>query len=115
MHRGQAADIDEVADLAVAAERRGRREDRVVADHAVVADMAVVHEEAVIADARQPATLDGADIHGDAFADSAAGADFEPGRLAAITEVLRRPAERRKRRNHAIGADRGVSADTDMR
>ncbi len=51
VHRRQAADIDEVADLAVAAERRRGREDHVVADHAVMADMAVVHEEAAIADA----------------------------------------------------------------
>src|SRR5262249_28873560 len=67
MHRRQAADIDVVADLAMAAERRRRRENHVVADRAVVTDMAVVHEEAALADAREAAALDGADVHGDAF------------------------------------------------
>src|SRR5882672_5876218 len=77
--------------------------------------MAVVHEVAAIADARQSAALDCADVHRDAFADRAARSDFEPRRLAAITEILRWPAERRKRRNHAIGADPGVPGDGDMR
>ena len=45
--------IDEIADLAMAAERRGSGEDHVVADDAVMADMAVVHEEAAVADPRE--------------------------------------------------------------
>src|SRR6478609_6996543 len=77
--------------------------------------MAVIHEVAAIADARQSAALDGADVHRDAFADGAARSDFEPCRLAAITEILRRPAERRKRRYRAIGADPRVPGDGDMR
>ncbi|MEY9148080.1 hypothetical protein ABIF00_006064 [Bradyrhizobium elkanii] len=115
MHRRQAADIDEVADLAVAAERRRRREDHAIADHAVMADMAVVHEEAAIADAGEPAALDRADVHRHALADGAGFADFEAGRLAAIAEILRRPAERRERRDDAAGADPGMPADRDMR
>jgi hypothetical protein len=47
----QPADIDEIADLAVTAERHRRREDHVIADRAIMADMAVVHEEAAVADA----------------------------------------------------------------
>src|SRR4051794_27171742 len=50
---GQAADIDGVTDLAMAAKRRRGCEDHVVADHAVMPDMTVVHEIAVVADARQ--------------------------------------------------------------
>src|SRR3954470_12714190 len=77
MHCGQAADIDGVTDLAMAAERRRGCEDHVVADHAVMPDMTVVHEIAVVADARQAPALDGADIHGRTFADGAARADLK--------------------------------------
>src|SRR6202011_2126522 len=51
MHRGQPADKDKIADLAVAAECRRGCEDDVVADLAVVADVAAVHEITAIADA----------------------------------------------------------------
>src|SRR5450631_3037225 len=88
MHRGQPADINEVANLAMAAERGRTGKDRVIADHAVMADMAVVHEEATVANARQASALDGADIHRDAFPDRATGADFETCRFAAIAEIL---------------------------
>ena len=115
VHRRQPADVDEVADLAVTAQRCRRREDHVIADRAVMPDMAVVHEIAAVADARQPAALDRADIHRHAFADGAAVADLEPRRLAAIAQILRRTAERCERRNRAIGADRRVAADGDMR
>src|SRR5262249_42275948 len=84
VHGRQPADVDEIADLAVPAERRRRREDHVVADDAVVADMAVVHEVAAIADFSQAAALHGADIHGHAFAQGAARADLEPRRLALV-------------------------------
>ena len=39
VHRGQPADENEIADLAVSAQRRRGREDHVVADLAVMADM----------------------------------------------------------------------------
>src|SRR3954453_9856421 len=51
MHRRQPADEDEVADLAVTAERRRRRKDHVIADLAVMPDMAAVHEISAVADA----------------------------------------------------------------
>src|SRR5207244_10452279 len=62
VHGRQTADIDEVADLAVSAERRRCGEDRIIADRAVMTDMAVVHEKPAVADPRQPAALDGADV-----------------------------------------------------
>src|SRR5215510_8641469 len=80
-----------------------------------MADVAVVHEKPAVADARQPAALDRADVHGHALADGAAIADLKPRRLALVAQILRRTAERCKRRNHAIGADGGMSADADMR
>src|ERR1700761_8168939 len=44
MHRQQPADENEIADLAMTAERCRGRKDHVVADVAVVADMGAVHE-----------------------------------------------------------------------
>src|ERR1700712_328427 len=55
MHRRQPADEDEVADLAVTAQRRRGRKDHVIADLAVVPDMAAVHEVATLADPRHAA------------------------------------------------------------
>src|SRR3954463_13272432 len=49
MHRGKAADENKIADLAVAAQGRRRRENHVIADLAVVADMAAIHEISAIA------------------------------------------------------------------
>src|SRR5215468_4820103 len=115
VHGRQPADIDEVADLAVAAECGRGREDHVIADRAVMADMAVVHEKSAVADARQPTAFDRSDIHGDAFTNGAAIADLEPRRLALVAQILRRAAKRCERRNRAIGTDGGMPADGDMR
>ena len=94
MHRRQPADEDEIADLAMAAERRRGRKDHVVADLAVVTDMAAVHEISAIADPGNAAAGDGAGVHGHLFPDGAALADLKPGQFAAIAQGLRRrPSE----------------------
>src|SRR5262249_57479011 len=49
MHRGETANVDEVADLTMTAKRCGGREDYVVADHTIVPDMGIVHEESAFA------------------------------------------------------------------
>ena len=77
----------------------------IVADIAVVSDMGTDHEKAAVADACYAAAFLGAGIHGDAFAQLAAGADDEAGRTAAIVHRLRRRAERRE------GIDDGVLAE----
>ena len=64
MHRRQSADEDEIADLAMAAERGRGREDHVIADLAVVTDMAAIHEIAAIADPRDAAAGYGTGVHG---------------------------------------------------
>src|SRR5262249_30757671 len=97
MHRGETPDVNEVADLTMAAERCGGREDYVVTDATIVADMGIVHEVSAFADAGDATAFGGPDVHGHALADRAASADFKPGRLVAIAEILRRPAERGKR------------------
>src|SRR2546422_857386 len=68
VHRRQPADEDEIADLAMAAERRRRREDHVIADLAVVPDMAAIHEVAAGADPGDAAAGHGAGVHRDGFA-----------------------------------------------
>ena len=50
--RRAGADVGEVLDVDVAAERGVRPEDRVVADVAVVRDVHVGHEQVVVADRR---------------------------------------------------------------
>src|SRR5262249_17005036 len=101
-------------DLTMTAKRCGGREDYVVADHTIVADMGIVHEVSAFADAGDATAFDGPDVHGHALADRAASADFKAGRLAPKAESLRRPPAAGKRRNHAIGADQGVSHHVDM-
>ena len=108
------ADEDEIADLAMAAQRCGGRKDHVIADLAVVPDMAAVHEIAAVADARHAATGHRAGVHGDGFADRAARADLEPGQFAAIAQRLRRRAERDERIDRAAIADTGLRRDVDM-
>ena len=69
---------------------------------AVVPDMAAVHEVAAVADPRDARRPHRAGIHGDAFADRAAGADHEPGQLALVAQRLRWGAERGERIDRAI-------------
>ena len=114
VHRRQPADEDEIADLAMAAQRRRGREDHVIADVAVMADMAAIHEVAAVADAGDAAAGDRAGIHGHGFADGAAGADLELCQFAAIAQRLRRGAERDERIDRAVVADRRLRGDVDM-
>src|SRR5512140_2525466 len=86
VHCGQAADENEIADLAMAAERPGGRKNHVVADMAVVTDMAAVHEITTVADTGDATAGHGAGIHGNLFPDGAALADFEPGEFTAIAQ-----------------------------
>src|SRR6267142_1833527 len=111
----QLADEDEIADLAMAAERLRRCENHVIADLAIVPDMAAIHEVAALADAGDTAAGNGAGVHGDGFADGAARADLEPGQFAAIAQALRRRAERDERIDDAAVADRGLRGDVHMR
>ena len=84
VHGRQAADEDEIADLAVAAERGGGCKDRVIADLAIMPDMAAIHEVAALADPRHATARNRAGIHGRRLADGAARADLEPGQFALV-------------------------------
>src|ERR1700736_4047555 len=115
VNRRQAAHVDKIADLAMAAQRRRCREDDVVSDDTIMANMAVIHEITARADPRDAATLFRSDVHRHAFANGASLPDFEPGRLAAIAQVLRRSSKRTKRIYHAAGSDRRVAGHAHMR
>src|SRR6201999_2611150 len=81
MHRGQPADENKIADLAMAAQGSRGREDHVVADLAVVTDMGTIHEVTPVADAGEPTTLWAAAVHGHGLADGAAIPDLKPARV----------------------------------
>src|SRR5580692_2520054 len=115
MHRRKAADINEVSDLAMAAQSCRCSEDDIVADHAIMADVAVVHEIAASSDSREAATLFGSNIHRHAFAKAASLPDLQPGRLTAIAQILRRSAKRDKWMDDATGTDGRVPGHAYMR
>src|SRR5258708_15427204 len=111
MHCGQPPYENKIADLAVATERGRGRKDHVIADLAVMTDMAEVHEISAIADAGNTASADGAGVHGHLLPDGAALTDLKPGEFAAITQRLRRRAERNEWIDRAAVADRGLRGD----
>src|SRR5258708_17210162 len=111
MHRGQPAYENKIADLAVATERGRGRKDHVIADLAVMTDMAAVHEISAIADAGNTASTDGAGVHGHLLPDGAALADLKPGEFAAITQRLRRRADRNQRLDRPTCAGRRLRRD----
>src|SRR6185369_4776214 len=115
VHGGQPANEDEIADLAVTAERGGGCKNHVIADLAVVPDMAAIHEIAALADPRHAAAGNRAGIHGDGFADGAARTDLQPGQFALVAQRLRRGAERGERIDCASVPDRGLRSDVNMR
>src|SRR5487761_2019132 len=114
VHRGQPAYENKIADLAVTAKRGRGREDHIDTNLAIVADMAAIHKIAAVADTSDAATGDGPGVHGDRFPDGAALPDLEPGKFAAITQGLRRRAQRDEGVDRAAGADGGLRRDVDM-
>ena len=111
MHAGAGADVGEVLDGDVAAERRHVAEDRVVADVAVVRDVHVRHEHVAIADLGDAAAAARAAVDGDELAEDVALADDQPRLLAAELQVLRDQADRRERKDLGAVADLGPAVD----
>src|SRR5690606_22208668 len=72
------------------------------------------HEKAAIADAGQHAAALRARIHGDAFANDIVPADFQPGGLAAVLQILRCMADRCEGIDAGTGAYDSDSRDHDM-
>src|ERR1700737_2128530 len=80
-----------------------------------MANMAVIHEISARADSSDAATLLRSDVHRHAFANSASLPDFEPSRVTAIAQRVRRSSESSKRIYHAAGSDRRVPGHVYMR
>jgi len=96
------------------AQRRRGRKYYIGSHDTVVTDMTVVHEITASANAGDATTLFRADVHRHAFADDASLADFKPGRLTTVAQVLWRSAKRRKRIDRAISTDPRVADDIHM-
>ena len=105
------ADVGEVLDRHVAAERRRVAEDGVVADVAVVGDVDVGHEDVAIADRRHAAAAARAAVDRHELAEDVAPADHEARLLAAKLQVLRNQPDRRERVDLRIVADLGPAVD----
>ena len=91
-----------------------KKPDGLAADPAIMGDMAVDHEESAVADHRLTAALDGAAVHGDAFADDAIRPDAEACRLALVDDGLWRAAERGEGMDDGACADRRAALDVDV-
>src|SRR4051812_41188888 len=72
VHRRQAPHEDEIADLAMAAQRCRRRENDIVADLAIVTDVAAIHEIAAVADPGDATAGHAAGVHRHRLPDGAA-------------------------------------------
>jgi len=114
MHHGVAGEERPVADHCVPGDQHAVGQDNFVADDGVVADMAVGHEKILRADPRVLVGRVGA-VNGDVFAEEVSVADDEPGRLAAVLQVLRRVADDAAGVEPVFRADRGVAGEVHMR
>ena len=98
----------------VAAQGCGVGQDDVIADYAIVSHMSVGHDERLIADARQAAAFCGAAIDGDKLPDTVVVADLKAGRLAAVTQILRRQSDGGEREEAVAGANFRRAGDSNV-
>ena len=89
--------------------------DDVIAEVAIVGDVHVGHDPVVIADARAAATFASPSIKSAILANDVPRADLKSGLFASELFVLRRPADRAKLMDFAIGTDVSWPFDHDMR
>ena len=78
-------------------------------------DVRVRHDQGMVAHASYAAALDRAAIDGDRLANLIVVADFKPGGLALVGNVLRRQSDRAERKEDIIDANSGRSFDGHMR
>ena len=109
--RRAGADVGEVLDRHVAAQRRMRPKMTSLADVAVVRDVHVGHEDVAVADRGHAAAAARAAVDGDELAEDVAAADDQPRFLAAELQVLRDQADRRERIDLGVVADLGPAVD----
>src|SRR6185503_3013668 len=82
------ADVGEVLDADVTAERGMRPEDGPAPDVAVVGDVHVGHEQIVVFDRRLTAAASRAPVDGDELAEDIAAPDSQGGGFALVLQVL---------------------------
>ena len=102
MHRTQRAHHRPLSDRDMAAEGRSVGQNDVVADVAIVRDVGVSHDQYMASHASQAAALDGAAVDGDELANLVMVTDLEPSGFAGVGEVLRRHADRAKRKEAVV-------------
>ena len=113
-HGCLAAEHRKIADRRVATQDDVVGKDHIVAHLAIMADVGADHEPAAVPNFGHAAIVLGPDIHGDAFADIAVGADHQSGRPAAILDRLRRSSERSEGIKHGARADRRMAGDMNV-
>ena len=102
MYRTERAHHSPLSDRDVAAEGRGVGQNDVVADVAIVRDVGISHNQYMASHASQTAALDGPAVDGDKLANLVMVTDLEPSRFAGVGEVLRRHADRAKRKEAVV-------------
>jgi hypothetical protein len=78
-------------------------------------DVRVSHDQVVVADPRAPATFDRSAIDGDELTNFVVVTDLQPRRLARISNVLRREANRTERGEAIVRANLRSAIDDNMR
>jgi len=109
------APVDEHARLHVhvPADENVVAEDDVVFHVAIVGHVAARHKVAMVADARHAGVLGRAAMDRDAFAEDVVVADLDAGRLVAVRDVLRRPADAGIREKDVALADVRMAHEAD--
>src|SRR3974377_1054718 len=113
--RNAAAKQDVIADLDMTSEHGVIREHDLVADAAIVRDVRIDHEHATVADTRETAEILRPRVHRHVLADVAVCTDDELSGTAAISDRLRRRAQRGERRDLGTRPDAGVPGHVHMR
>src|ERR1043166_8112872 len=111
MDTGVSTDVRAILDHDVARERRSISHDDAVADQAIVRDMRLGHDEAIVADACDHAAACGAAMNRNELTDLISCADARLRRFAFVLEILRREADRDKRKNVRLITNRSAAID----
>ena len=114
MHRRQAGNDGVIFDSDVPGEADGIGEDDVVAELAVMRDVRVAEQQIVRADARRQILM-GAAMDRGVLAEDVVIADFEPGRLAEVFEILGFPTDGCEGEKLVAAPEFRVSFEHDMR
>ena len=114
VHRAERAYLSPILHRHMAAECGRIRQDHMVPNATVVRDVSVCHDQHMVPYAGQTAAFYGSAIDGDELTDFVVVADFEPGRLSGITQVLRGQADGGKGKEGIVRPDFCGTLDGDV-